>query len=255
MKSIRTVLALCAIVGIVTGCGGSGSDVGTELGISRPQARFINALTFGPNVDYYLNSKPIAAGVPYKGVTRYQDIDARGHTVHYTLTGVTTPIASQSFTAARGHHYTSIAVPGANSLIAVIDDPFNKRLLSDKARVRAFNASLNATNVDIYIVPTNTKLETSPVSATLTGAAYQSASPPSGQDSAYLNGGTYDVIVTIAGTRTPIFQAPIALDNNADWLIVTIPSGDPATVGANRIRLLVAQGNEADTSAVELTSQ
>ena len=55
MKSIRTIVALCSVVSVLAACGG-GDDAGTELGISKPQARFI-AVPAGPNLDYYLNAK------------------------------------------------------------------------------------------------------------------------------------------------------------------------------------------------------
>lgn len=44
MKSIRTIVALCSVITMLTACGGDGNDVGTVLGISKPQARFINAV-------------------------------------------------------------------------------------------------------------------------------------------------------------------------------------------------------------------
>ena len=112
----------------------------------------------------------------------------------------------------------------------------------------------NAQNVDVYVVPPGTDITTQ--SPTLSGAAYQNASPASGQDSVYLNGGNYQVIVTTAGSKSPILTtAPVAINNNADWLLVTIPSGGIGDVTPNDVHVLVAQGNDADTSAQELGPQ
>ncbi|KAB0630875.1 DUF4397 domain-containing protein [Burkholderia latens] len=254
MKSIRTIVALCSVISVLAACGGDGNDVGTELGISKPQARFINAVPAGPNLDYYLNAKVDASGVAYKGVTRYHDIDSGTQTASYDVSGTTATVASQSFSAANGHHYTTIALPSTSSAISVIDDPFDKKLLSDKARVRSFNASPNAQNVDVYVVPPGTDINAQ--SPTLAGAAYQNAVPASGQDSVYLSGGTYQIVVTTAGSKTPILKtAPVALNNNADWLLLTIPSGGIGDVTPNDVHVLVAQGNDADTSAQELGPQ
>ncbi|MET5012999.1 histidine kinase, partial [Burkholderia pseudomallei] len=55
MKPIRTVAALITAVALVAACGGD--DTGTELGISNPPARFINAVPAGPSLDYYLNAQ------------------------------------------------------------------------------------------------------------------------------------------------------------------------------------------------------
>lgn len=253
MKSIRTIVALCSVISVLAACGG-GDDAGTELGISKPQARFINAVPAGPNLDYYLNAKLDQGNVAYKGVTRYHDVDSGTQNASYDLSGTTSTIAAQSFSAANGHHYTTIALPSTTSLISVIDDPYAKGLLSDKARVRSFNASPNAQNVDVYVVPPGTDITTQ--SPTLAGAAYQNAVPASTQDSIYLNGGSYQVIVTTTGSKTPILKtAPVTINNNADWLLLTIPSGGVGDVTPNDIHVLVAQGNDADTSAQELGPQ
>ncbi|WJF92138.1 DUF4397 domain-containing protein [Paraburkholderia bonniea] len=253
MKTIRTIVAIVSTVSALTACGG-GNDLGTILGVSSPQARFINAVTAGPNLDYYLNSKSYASGVQYKGVTRYTDVDTGNQTASYNLAGTSVAIASQAFSAAKGHHYTTIAVASLPSAISVIDDPYDKGLLSDKARVRAFNASLNAQNVDLYVVPPGTDISTQ--TPTLASTAYQAAVPPSGQDSVYLDGGSYQVIVTNAGSKTPILTTPpVNLAKNADWLLLTIPAGGVGDVIPGNIHVLVAQGNDADSSAQELAPQ
>ncbi len=59
-----------------------------------------------------------------------------------------------------------IALPDAG-LIAIIDDSFDKGILSGSARVRAFNASANAQNLDIYLVAPGTNITT--VSPTMSG--------------------------------------------------------------------------------------
>ncbi|WP_214291814.1 DUF4397 domain-containing protein, partial [Escherichia coli] len=59
--------------------------------------------------------------------------------------------------------------------LALIDDPYNKSILSDKARVRAFNASYNAPNVDVYVTAPNVDL--SAIAPTMSGAGYGGASP------------------------------------------------------------------------------
>jgi hypothetical protein len=254
MKSIRTLAALIGALSILAACGGGGNDVGTVLGISNPQARFIHAIPLGPNLDYYLNAQANSTNVQYKGVTRYRTVGSGSQTASYNVAGSGTSVASQQFNAANGHHYTTIAVPGSSSDIAVIDDPYAKGLLSDKARVRGFNASANAQNVDIYVVPPGTDITNQ--SPTVSGVAYKNASPASGQDSVYLSGGSYQVIVTNAGTKTAILKsATVNLANNADWLLVTIPSGGIGDVTLGDIHVLVAQGNDADTSAQELASQ
>lgn len=256
MKPFRTLVILIAAASALSACGGRGDDLGTELGLSSPQARFINAIPGGTNLDYYLNGQVNEANVQYRSVTRYRDVEAGSQTAAYSATGTSVAIASQAFDAVKGHHYTTIAVQDSPSPISVIDDPYNKKLLSNKARVRGFNASSNTPNVDIYVVApgTNISNETPAISS----VAYQSAAPASGEDSLYLPGGTYRIIVTDAGSKSPIFRSePISLANNEDWLILTVPSGGRGSIAgmlADQIHVLIAQGNGAVTPAKELTN-
>ncbi|GAB7535726.1 DUF4397 domain-containing protein [Burkholderia sp. 22PA0099] len=256
MKAIRTLAVMASAVAMLAACGGNdGNDIGTIIGTAKPQARFINAVPLGPNLDYYLNSKLNTANVAYKGVTRYADLDTGNQTTSYNSTGSNTAIASQAFSTVNGHHYTTIALPSTSNSIAEIDDPYAKGLLSDKARVRGFNASPNAQNLDIYVVNAgSTNISAS--SPTLANVSYQNAVPASTQDSLYLSGGSYQVIVTTAGSKTPILTTPaVSLANNADWLVLTIPAGGISDVVPNDIHVLIAQGNEADASAQELGPQ
>ncbi|MET5116676.1 histidine kinase, partial [Burkholderia pseudomallei] len=77
-------------------------------------------------------------------------------------------------------HYTTIAIPSKSTPISVIDYPFAKRLLSYQARVRGFNASPKAQNVDIYVVPPRTNIAAQ--SPRLAGAASPNAEPASGAE-------------------------------------------------------------------------
>ncbi len=64
------------------------------------------------------------------------------------------------------------------------------------------------------------------------------------------------MVVTSTGSKTPILTtAPVTLSDNADWLVLTIPAGGIKDVVPNDIHVLVAQGNDADTSAQELGPQ
>ncbi len=256
MKGLRTLAVMVSAVAMLSACGGDdGNDVGTIIGVSKPQARFINAVPLGPNLDYYLNGQVNTANIAYKGVTRYADLGTGNQTASYDANGTTVTLGSQGFSTANGHHYTTIALPSTSAPISVIDDPYAKGLLSDKARVRGFNASPNAQNVDVYVVPAG-KTDISAISPTMPGLAYQGAVPASGQDSIYIEGASVQVVVTSTGSKTPILTtAPVTLSDNADWLVLTIPAGGIKDVVPNDIHVLVAQGNDADTSAQELGPQ
>ncbi|AQG98162.1 histidine kinase [Burkholderia sp. KK1] len=256
MKLIRTAAALAAVAALLSACGGSSDDVGKEIGVTPPEVHFIHAIPSGPNVDFYDNGKILQPNLAYKTVTNFANIDTGQHNFSYAAVNTTTQLATDTSisNAAKGHEYTVIALPDAGFVpsIAVIDDPFDKGLLSTSARVRAFNASTNAPNLDIYLVAPGTNIAN--VSPTMAGVAYKNAVPASTQDSLYVSGSTYQLIATLPGSKTPVYtSASFNLGNNADWLVTTLPSGNAASqLVPGKIRVLVAQGGNTQQPALEL---
>jgi hypothetical protein len=254
MKLIRTMAALMSAASILSACGGSTHDAGKELGLTNPVIHFVHAIPSGPTLDFLVNGAALQTKIDYKGVTNFANINTGQTSVAYAATGTTTPLASGSFPdVAKGHEYTVLAVPGLPTPdIGLIDDPFDKGLLSSSARVRGFNASVNAQNIDLYLVASGTDITT--VSPTMAGLSFKNAVPASGQDSVYVNGGTYVLIATTAGSKTKIYQSgSFMLGNNADWLITSVPTaGALSQAIPNQLHMLVAQGGNTTTPAIEL---
>jgi len=256
---IRKIIAVLALgsLGVLAGCGGGEDDLGQIIGTSSPQYRTVHANPFISNVDFAVNGTVKITNVGFKNVSNYFGIDATATTATVSNSGSMSPLASANFNPINGHRYTALAIVGLNgsaTSLSLIDDPYNKSILSDKARVRTFNASYNAPNVDVYVTAPNADLST--VAPTMGGALYGASSPLSTQDSIYVDGATYQVRVTTAGTKTVIFTSqPFNLANNADWLITTLPAGGVGAVTPNAIRVLVAQANGASQTASELPSQ
>ncbi len=110
------------------------------------------------------------------------------------------------FGAHRPQVHRVVALPGTTSAdVLQIDDPYGKGLLDTSARIRGLNASINAQNVDMY--PTTPAQDIAAVTPTIAAVGYKSAVPASGQDSIYVDGGTYRLRVTTAGTKTVIFDS------------------------------------------------
>ncbi|MCC8394325.1 DUF4397 domain-containing protein [Paraburkholderia sp. MMS20-SJTR3] len=259
MKAIRTIAAVVAAASILSACGGGSSDAGKELGLTNPQIHFIHAIPGGPAVDFLVNGSAPSGqtNIAYKGVTNLTNINTGSTTVAYAATGSTTALASGTFpNVAKGHEYTVLALPGLSAPdIDLIDDPFDKGLLTNDARVRSFNASANASNLDLYLVQAGTT-DVSNVSPTLAGVSFKNAVPASGQDSIYVSGGQYVLIATVSGNKTPIFRsAAFSLANNADWLITSVPIGGALSqLLPGQIHLLIAQNGNTSTPSIELTN-
>jgi hypothetical protein len=259
MKMIRTMVAVAAVASVLSACGGGSDDAGKELGLTDPEIHFVNANPASPAVDFLVNGSAPSGqtNISYKGVTNLTNINTGNTNVGYAPTGTTTALASGNFpNAAKGHEYTVLGVPSLTGYgIGLIDDPFDKGLLSNSARVRGFNASANATNLDLYLVQA-TATNITNVSPTMAGVAFNNAVPASGADSLYVSGGSYVLIATAAGSKTPIFQsASFTIGNNADWIVTSVPiAGTLSQLLPGQIHLLVVQNGNTSTPSIELSN-
>ncbi|WP_423199842.1 MULTISPECIES: DUF4397 domain-containing protein [unclassified Cupriavidus] len=256
LKSKVTLGLALAATALLAACGGGDDGVDDRLGISRPAVRMINAVTAGPNLDLIQNgSLTQVQNAPYKFVSGYFDISTDNNLFQLNIAGTQTTVGQTTINGTTGHKYTIVAVPGtAAPDVVQINDPFDKGVISDSARIRGLNASINAQNVDMYI--TQPAVDINSVQPTLAAIPYKGAVPASGQDSIYIDGGTYRLRVTTAGTKTVIFDSgSLTINDNADWLITTIPTDGFGAVVPNNIKVLVAQSNTSSTNSLELVSQ
>ncbi|CAJ96833.1 DUF4397 domain-containing protein [Cupriavidus necator] len=255
-KTLFIGLALAATA-VLTACGGGDDGIDDRIGLSKPTIRVIHAITGGPNVDVLQNGTLTSfVNKPYKFVSTYFNVETGNQLISFNTAGTQTELGRATLTAATGHKYTVVALPGASSAETLtIDDPFEKGLLSHKARVRSLNASFNAQNIDIYL--TLPAIDLNSVGPTFANVGYKQAVPASGTDSIDVDGNTtYRLRITTAGTKTVIFDSgALTLANNADWLITTIPVDGIAGLTPNKIKVLVARGDDESQAGLELVTQ
>ena len=254
MRLLKLIAAATATA-LVAACGGG--DTEDRLDVRDPVVRFIHAVPGAANVSFYRDSSAQPpANVAYKSVSRYYDVS--NSPAQWSVRPAATPatvLASANVNPSQGDRYTFVALPGSSAgsvALSVIEDPYNKGLLTDKARVRVMHASPAAPAVDVYLIQPAQDLATA--TPTLSNLGYGAAQPASGADSLEVPGGSFRLVLTLAGTKTVVFNAPtVSIANNADRLLLAIPgpSGLPADV-----RVLVAQGNDdQDGQTAELVSQ
>lgn len=248
------ILALATLPALMlAACGGGDDSLDDRLDLADPKVRLLHAVPFAPSVTLFRDNQGISSdvtNVPYRGASNYFDVSTS--TQRWDVRTATTPavnVGGLSFDARRGNKYTLVAVASSSSLteVALIDDPYNKSITSDNARVRVFNASFNTTGLDVYLTPTNTDI--SAVTPTFSAVTYKTAKPASGQDSVELEGGSYRLRITPAGTKSVIFSAPVSLARNADWLLTTVPG----SISPTDVRVLVVQ-SDASQPATELSN-
>ena len=248
-------LALAALPALLlAACGGGGDDnLDDRLDLADPKVRVVHAVPFAPSVTLYRNDRTVSSetsNLPYRGASNYFDVSTS--TDRWEVRTATSPsvsVGSLSFDARRGNKYTLVAVASSDSLteLAWIDDPYNKSLASDNARVRVFNAAFNTSAPDVYLSPVTADIAVVPPSFAAVG--YKTARPASGNDSTQFEGGSYRLRLTAAGSKTPFFSAPVTLPRNADWLLLLVPGGASPTA----VRVLVVQ-SDSNQPATELAS-
>lgn len=258
-KKTSVALGALSMVAVLAGCGGGGGDAGDRLGTSNPSFRALNAQAIGPALDVDTNGTQQFTNVAYPSITAYKEIDDGTTTVVANDTGTQTQAGTAAYNGAKGHRYTALVFPNVDTSgngitqVSVLDDPYDKGLLSTQARVRVVNASYNATSVDVYITAPGADLTTA--TPTVSAVAYQTAAPVSGQDALYLDGGSYEIRVTDAGSKTVIFDSgTFAINNNDDFLIATVPDTGVAAIVPDDIRLLVAEANNNQSQEIVNTT-
>ncbi len=253
MKMLNKILLACAPLMLLAACGGGDDSVDDRLSVADPKVRFVHAVEGGPAVGLYRNDGTIGGvnGVSYRFASNYFDVSSTAATYDVRLTAGGAQIGPDfALNPHQGDKYTFVAYstgllssPG----VVLIEDPYNKSLTSNDARVRVVNGSYNATAVDVYITPVTADINT--VSATYANVTLGNAVPGSGSDSGEFAANNYQLRITTAGTKTVIFNAPLNLAENADLLLVTVPSG----LLPNQIKVLAVTAG-AGTTAPEITT-
>lgn len=248
-------LALAALtLSTLAACGGS--DTEDRFDVADPKVRFVDVARLSANVTLYRNdaSQSDATNVGYKYASHYFDVSPGNAAWSVRPAANTaTALATVSFDADRGDRNTIVAVAGGSGLEAVlIRDPYNKSLTTDKARVRVINAALNAQAIDVYITLPGADISNSVPE--FPNVQFKQSSPASGNDSIEYPGGSHQLRVTLAGTKTVIFSAVVNISDNADWLLVPIPTADTGEPAAGDVKMLLVQGNDQATVTTEIAS-
>lgn len=251
MKTFHKILLACAPLMLMAACGGGDDSVDDRLSVADPKVRFVHAYEGGPAVGLYRNGGTIGGvdGVNYRFASNYFDVSstAADYSVRTTTGGLT--LANVNFDPHQGDKYSFVAYAGPLGAPGVlfIEDPYNKSLTSNDARVRVVNGSNNATAVDVYLTSPATDIAT--VSPNYSNVTLGSAVPGTGADSHEFGANNYQLRITTAGTKSVIFNAPLNLSQNADMLLVTVPSG----LLPNQIKVLAVTA-DSGTTAPEITT-
>ena len=232
MKNVHKLLFACIPVLGLAACGGS--DTADRLDVADPVVRFVHASAIAPNLTLYRGVAPQsdANNVPYQFASNYFDVDMGISDWPVKTAAGAVTIGTVSIDPVRGTKYTIVALPASStdSSTYLIVDPYNKPLGSSSTHLRVMNASFNASNIDLYMTGVGASISGPTANPTIAATAFGFSGPASGSDAVDIPGGTYDVTVTTAGTKTVLFKGRLTFGANEDVLLLTVP--DTASPGA-----------------------
>jgi hypothetical protein len=246
MKILRTLLLAFAPV-LLVACGGGddADDLADRLANADPKVRLVHAGVFSGPLTLSRNGTawPAASNVAYANASAYFDVPT-GTADWRVATGGNVEVGTVNFSANRGNRYMLVAVPNfapSGSELLLITDPYDWGLTTASARVRVLHAAANTLGaLDVYLTLNSTDISTR--SPNFAGVGYKTANPASGANSLdfAVGAGSYTLTITPAGSKTAIFQAPVSLANNADWLVTLLPD----SVVPNDLRVLVVKSDD-----------
>jgi hypothetical protein len=254
-RALRALLLCVASTSFLVACGGDDDNFDDRTGLADPKTRFVHAVPAGPAVTLQRDgeSEPAATNVDYKYASQYYDIDTDFAAFSLRLASNNNEVASTGFEPRRGHKYTLVALPDGSQGVElmVIDDPYNKSLTSDDARVRVLNAAPNAQSFDVYLTAPGANL--AGVEPRFSALEYKEVAPESGDDSTQIEGDTYRMRITPQGSKTVIFDTTVEVPKNGDWLLVVLP--DDAAQTTNAVRVLLVRADDSIDATDELLNQ
>lgn len=247
--------AAALAIGLVTACGGGGDDLDDRLNLAEPQLRMVHAAPVAPSLTLYRNGAKDtdADNVGYRHASNYHDITFGANALSLRVASTDTEIASGNIDAQRGRKYTAVALPdNISATLMLIDDPYERSLTTNRARLRVVNAAVNAQNIDVYITAPNADLTA--LNPTFAALGYRQAQPASGSNATELDPGTYQLRLTPAGSKTPFFITTVTVAEKVDWLLITVPSDGVGLTNPNQVKVLRVQSDDASQTALEINS-
>lgn len=161
------------------------------------RVRVVHAISNVATADVLFGTTTVKAALAYKGAHGYADIDAGARTIKVRKAGAAADLVSVPQTIVQGKAYTIVAMgtEAAPQHLALTDDFTNPA--ANKAKLRVVHAAMGQGNVDVYVLE-----ELDDLAAATAKAA--NIAPKAASAYVEVDAGTYVVVLTAAGTKTPV---------------------------------------------------
>lgn len=215
---IRAIVSGVVLVGLIAGFTGCGDNNNNEA-----RVRVFHASPDAPNVDVLINGGRILENVPYKGVSDFLGIDAGDTRVQVNVTGTDTSAIDTHAEFAEDTDYMIVAADKVAQITPLVFTADRSRPEAGSVKLRVLHAAASAPNVDVYVTAPDAGIANAqPV---LSNVPFKAMS-----DYLTVPAGSYDVFVTLRGTKTVAIEARgLAV---ADGLIATVAALDAVGGGA-----------------------
>jgi hypothetical protein len=216
MRSLFLSAALAASFLNLVGCGDSSDS-------NEARVRVFHASPDAPNVDVLINGGRVLEDVPYTAASDFLGIDAGESRVQVNVTGTDTSAIDAQVTFAEDTDYMLVAAGKVAQIAPLVFTVDRSRPEKGSVRVRVLHSAASAPAVDVYVTAPDAGIaNATPV---LSNVPFKAIS-----DYLTVPAGTYDVFVTVAGTKNVAIRAT-GLEL-ADQLVATVAALDAKGGGA-----------------------
>ena len=207
-------LALASIIMGFVACGNSDDEAHIRVFHASPDA---------PNVDVLIDGGRVLENVPYAAASDFLGIDAGDHRVQVNLAGTDVSAIDTQAVFTKDTDYMIVAADKVAKITPLVFTADRSTPESGSVRVRVLHAAASAPVVDVYVTAPDAGIaNTQP---TLSNLPFKAIS-----DYLTVPAGTYDVFVTVAGTKNIAIQAKGLVVE--DQLIATVVALDAKGGGA-----------------------
>ena len=233
MKKIWIAAAMAAL-GLLAGCHNGGHNQNTA------QARVLNAVVDAEPLDVLVDDSVKATAVPLGSTSAYFEVNSGTRDVKVRSSTTQTILSDKNTGFPDGANNTLLLYGKRASLAtSVLTDDTTAISTSGHLRVRVVNLAADSGTVDVYLA--NGDISALPV--TIPSATYSAVTA-----SAEISPGSFQVVITTAGTRDILLQSAAQSFTAGQYVtIVIVPSPGGKLVNA----ILLVQGTGGTATFVQ----